>query len=146
MADPRNAVTLVGIGYEAETFLIDNSTITYLATAAGGTASANLAVTFSAADTVKLAEDGEAVVGKLIEVHSDNKAVVQTGGYVELPGGASASLTRGKKIVGALGAASAKGYIREVATATAAELGVARGMITNAATTTAVVVRLECAV
>lgn len=143
MADPRNAVSLIGIGYEAETFLIDNSTITYSATVTGGSASVGLAVTFSADDTVALTADGNAVVGKLVKVEADNKAVVQTGGYLTLPGGASASLTRGKKIVGALGAASAKGYIREVATATAAELGVARGFITNAGTTTAVVVRLE---
>lgn len=143
MADPRNAVSLIGIGYEAETFLIDNSTITYSATVTGGSASVGLAVTFSADDTVALAVDGNAVVGKLVKVESDNKAVVQTGGYLTLPGGSGASLTRGKKIVGALGAASAKGYIREVATGTAAELGVARGFITNAATTTAVVVRLE---
>lgn len=146
MADPRNAVTLVGIGYEAETFLIDNSQITYSATVAGGSSQVGLAVTLSAADTVKLAEDGEGILGKLIKVEADNKAVVQTGGYMTLPGGTGASLTRMKKIVGALGAASAKGYIREVATATAAELGVCRGMITNAGTTTAVVVRLECAV
>ena len=145
MSDPRNAVSLVGIGYETETFLIDNSTITYSATVANGSASVGLAVTFSAADTVALAADGNAIVGKLIKVESDNKAVVQTGGYVTLPGGNGASLTRGKKIVGALNASSAAGYIREVATATAAELGVCRGMITNAGTTTAVVVRLECA-
>lgn len=146
MADPRNTVSLVGIGYEAETFLIDNSTITYSATATGGSASVGLAVTFSAADTVKLAADGNAVVGKLIKVEADNKAVVQTGGYVTLPGGNGASLTRGKKIVGAVDGSSNPGYIREVATGTAAELGVARGFITNAGTTTAVVVRLECAV
>lgn len=145
MADPRNAVTLVGIGYEAETFLIDNSTITYDVTKTNGSASVGLAVTFSAADTVKLAADGNAIVGKLIRVEPDNKAVVQTGGYLTLPGGNGASLTRGKKIVGAADASSNPGYIREVATGTAAELGVARGFITNAATTTAVVVRLECA-
>ena len=45
---PRNAVTLVGIGYEAETFLIDNSTITYDVTKTNGSASVGLAVTFSA--------------------------------------------------------------------------------------------------
>ena len=66
MSDPRNSVSLVGIGYEAETFLIDNSTITYSATVANGSASVGLAVTFSAADTVALAADGNAIVGKLI--------------------------------------------------------------------------------
>lgn len=142
MADPRNAVDFVGINYDAQTFLIDNSTITYSATATNGSASVGLAVTESAAGTVALTADGNGVMGKLIKVESDNKAVVQTGGYCTLPGGASASLTRMKHIVGALGAASAKGYIREVATATAAELGVQNGTIIDATTTTAVVVKL----
>jgi len=59
-----------------------------------------------------------------------------------LPGGDSASLTLNKKIVGAASSAPANGYIREVATATAAELGLARGFIVDAGTTTAVVVWL----
>jgi hypothetical protein len=141
MADPRNAVDFVGIGYEAQTFLIDNSTITYSATATNGSASVGLAVALSAAETVELVGDGEEVIGKLIKVESDNKAVVQTAGYMTLPGGTGASLTVGKKIVGDL-LVSAEGYIREVATGTAAELGVARGFIVDAGTTTAVVVKL----
>jgi hypothetical protein len=141
MADPRNAVDFVGIGYEAQTFLIDNSTITYSATATNGSSQVGLAVAFSAAETVELVGDGEEVIGKLILVESDNKAVVQTGGYMTLPAGTSASLTVGKKIVGDL-LVSAEGYIREVATGTAAELGVARGLIVDAGTTTAVVVKL----
>lgn len=142
MADPRNAVDFTGIGYKAQTFLIDNSTITYSATATNGSSKVGLAVAFSASKTVETAGDGEEVVGKLISVDSDNKAVVQTGGYMTLPGGNGASLTPGKRIVGALNASSAEGYIREVATGTAAELGVARGMIVDAGTTTAVVVKL----
>lgn len=142
MADPRNAVSFEGINEERVTFLIDNSTITYSATAANGSAQVGLAVALSAASTIELAGDGEEVVGKLLSVEADNKAVVQTGGFMTLPAGTGASLTVGKKIVGDLGADSAEGYIREVATGTAAELGVARGMIINAGTTTAVVVRL----
>jgi len=140
MADPRNAVAF-GIGYSAQTFWIDNSTITYSATTKNGSAGVGLAVAFSASETVELAGDGEEIVGKLISVESDNKAVVQTGGYMTLPAGTGATLTPGKKIVGDL-LVSAEGYIREVATATAAELGVARGMIVDAGTTTAVVVKL----
>jgi hypothetical protein len=143
MADPRDSVSFVGIGYETETFLIDNSTITYSATASNGTAQEGLAVTLSGNKTVALTQDGNAVVGKLIKVESDGKAVVQTGGHVELPGGNGATLTRGTKIVGALGASSARGYIRSVNTATAAELGVARGLILDVADTTKVMVRLE---
>jgi hypothetical protein len=142
MADARNAVDFTGIGYKAQTFLIDNSTIVYSATAVNGSASVGLAVTLSADATVALTADGNGVLGKLIKVESDNKAVVQTDEYMTLPGGVSAVLTRGKKIVGALGPASAKGYIREVATAVAAELGVQTGTIISNGTATAVVVKL----
>lgn len=137
MADPRNAVAFDGIGYEAQTFLIDDSTITYSATAANGSASVGLAVTLSTHSTVALAADGEFILGKLIKVESDDKAVVQTGGYMTLPGGTSATLTPGLKIVGDL-LVSAKGYIRVVAT----EDTVSRGFIVDSSTTTAVVVKL----
>ena len=129
MANPMNSIDFTGIGRFTVTYLIDNSTITYSATEDGGSAQVGLAVTFSADNTVQLVGDGEFVLGKLILVESDNKATVQVGGYMTLPGGSGATLTRGKSIVGDLGAASAEGYIREVATATAAELGVARGFI-----------------
>lgn len=142
MADPRNAVDFEGIGSEFATYLIDNSTITYDATKTGGSAQVGLAVTLSADDTVALTADASAVEGKLILVESDNKANVQVEGYMSLPGGASATLTRGTKIVGALGASSAKGYIRSAASATAAELLIARGRIVRNGTATAVVVDL----
>lgn len=142
MADPRLDVRFTDIDYRAETFKIDNSTITYSATEDNGSAQVGLAVTLSAGDTVELVGDGEAVLGKLIEVTKDNYGVVQTRGYMTLPGGTAATLTRGKKIVGDL-LVAAEGYIREVAVATAAELGVQRGRIVDATTTTAVVVYLE---
>lgn len=145
MADPRGDVRFDNIDYRAETFKIDNSTITYSATVANGSSQVGLAVraTPAAGDTVELVGDGEAVLGKLIKVEADNYCVVQTRGYMTLPGGSGATLTVGKKIVGDLGAASAEGYIREVATATAAELGVQRGRIQDPSTATAVVVYLE---
>lgn len=142
MADPRLAVRYGDIKYRAETFKIDNSTITYSATATGGSSQVGLAVTFSADDTVALTADGDFVLGKLIEVTKDNYCVVQTGGICTLPSGASATLTLGEKIVGDLDTA-AKGYIRAVATGTAAELGHARGAIYNNDTTSAVVVNLD---
>jgi len=145
MADPRSAVNLEGIGYESETFQIDNSTITYDANQPGGSEQVGLAVTLASANTVELVGDGEAVLGKLVQVDSDNFCTVQTGGNMTLPGGTGATLTLGKAIVGDLGAASAEGYIREVDTATAAELGVAKGEILDASTTTAVVVRFPTA-
>lgn len=141
MADPRNDVTFVGLGeYEAQTFKIDNSTITYDVTKVGGSAMIGLACTEPTNKTVALTADGDAVVGRLINVSADLKAVVQTGEFVVLPGGASATLTLGTGIVGALGAASAKGYIRSAASATAAELLKAIGAIRDATDPTAVVV------
>ena len=90
-----------------------------------------------------LVGDGEGVEGKLILVEADGKATVQVAGYMSLPGGNSATLTNMKQIVGDLGPSSAKGYIREVNTAVAAELGVARGRIIDPTDTTKVVVALD---
>jgi hypothetical protein len=143
MANPRNIVAYDGIRNPADTvtYKTDGSTIVYSETAENGSAQVGLAVTLSAADTVGLVGDGEFVLGKLILVEADNKATVQVGGYMTLPAGTAATLTRGKAIVGDLLVAE-EGYIREVATGTAAELGVCRGFIQNAADTTAVIVRL----
>jgi hypothetical protein len=141
MANPRNVLDYEGIGSLTASFLIDNSTITYDADEIGGSAQVGLAVTLSAARTVALTADGDAVVGKLILVEADNKATVQVAGFMTLPSGAGASLTRGYKIVGDLDTA-AKGYVREAASGTAAELDKGRGMIVDAADTAAVWVLL----
>lgn len=141
MSDPRLDVHYGEIDPLFLTFKIDNSTITYSATATNGSSQVGLAVALSAAETVELAGDGEEIVGKLISVEADNYCTVQVKGTMTLPGGTGASLTVGKKIVGDL-LVAAEGYIREVATGTAAELGVARGMILDAGDTTAVVVLL----
>jgi hypothetical protein len=142
MADPRADTKFDDIVAVYVTFKIDNSTITYDSTEVRGCASTmrDMAVGLSAAETVELVGDGEEVVGKLIEVFADNYCTVQVGGVMTLPGGSGATLTLGKKIVGDLDALSAEGYIREVNTAQAAELGVCRGQIWDAGTTTAVVV------
>jgi hypothetical protein len=142
MADPRLDVSIVGIGAVYATFLIDNSTVVYLATSDGGAATVGRAVNLSAANTIQLAADGKHVLGKLCQVFSDNTCTVQIKGGMTLPGGNGASLTLGKSIVGAASVAPANGYIREVATATAAELGLMRGVICDAGTTTAVEVYL----
>lgn len=120
---------------------IDNVAITFDDTVAGGSSSVGLAVTYSAAGTISTVADGEFVLGKLIKVESDNYATVQYRGAMTLPGGTGASLTLGKAIVGDL-LVAAEGYIREVNTAAAAELGVKRGLIHDAGTTTAVQVML----
>lgn len=144
MADPRAAVSLEGVGYEAETFAHDN-TIVYSATQLNGSAQVGLAVTREGSQTVSLVGDGENVAGKLIKVESDGFCVVQTGGHVTLPGGEGATLTEGRPIVGDLGVGAVEGYIRIAASGTAAELLVARGTIDNSLDPTAVVVRLESA-
>jgi len=142
MSNPRAVAFTDGMFDQVATFIIDNSTITYSVAEVGGSAQVGLAVALSAAKTIELAGDGEEIIGKLLGVEADNTASVQIGGVVTLPGGNGAALTPGKKIVGALDAASAEGYIREANTATAAELGVARGFIIDAGTTTAVAVML----
>lgn len=131
MADPRETLAYQGQHAKFLTCPIDETTITYLETADNGSAQAGLAVTFTAAGdgTVKLTEDGEFVLGRLALVREDGFCSVQVEGVQKLPVGSGASITEGKRIVGDLGAASAKGYIREVNTAVAAELGVARGFI-----------------
>lgn len=134
------------IGVVTATFAVKSGgSITYDRTYEGNSPEFGRACAMSAASEVNLAADAEAVVGKLLKVEKDPTytyvCTVQVAGFMTLPGGTGASLTRGKKIVGAL-LSSAKGYIREVATGTAAELGVARGFILDASDTAAVVVAL----
>lgn len=136
------------IGMVCATFAVKSGgSIAYDRTYEGNSPEFGRAATLSAAGgEVDLCADAEAVLGKLLKVEKDPTftyvCTVQIAGLMTLPGGSGATLTRGKKIVGDLGAASAKGYIREVATGTAAELGVARGLIIDAADTAAVVVAL----
>lgn len=139
MADPRLAVAFDEVGAVFASFKIDDSTITYSATSNGGAAATMIghAVTMSAADTIALAADATAVIGKLIKVEKDGVATVQIAGGMKLPGGNGASLTLGKKIVGAVDGAAAPGHIRECGAA-AGEYVLARGMILDAGTTTAV--------
>lgn len=145
MADPRKTVSYEGIKFKAATYKIDGVTITYDATKVGGADATmlNKAVSLAGVDgVVQLCSDGEAVEGKILLVEPDGYCTVQVGGYCDLPGGASATLTLGVGIVGALGAASAKGYIRIAASGTAAETVKERGRIVANDTTTAVVVDL----
>lgn len=142
MANPRAIALDEGLRTYRVTKPIDDSTITYSATAAGGSASVGLAVTLTTDDQVALCADAEYVFGKLIAVAADGMATIERGYGVTLPGGTSATLTRGKGICGDL-LVSAKGYIREVATAQAAELGVQGGStIIDPSDATAVVVNL----
>jgi hypothetical protein len=142
MADPRNTVSHDGIGQNFETYTHD-ATIVYNAAIAGGAAQVGLAVTLigETGGDVSLVGDGEIVLGRLTLVESDGKCNVQIAGNCQLPGGASASLTHGGKIVGALGASSAEGYIKDAPATTSGALA-GRHTIIDPATTTAVWVKL----
>lgn len=133
------------ISYEGSSYFVpmesDGVTILYDATKQGNSAAYGLACTISANGTVALAGDGDPVFGKVGLVEADGKVAVEKG-IVTLPGGASATLTAGKPIIGDLGASSAKGYIQNAVTTATTDVAVGRGEILDASTTTAVVVSL----
>ena len=138
MADARaaNSFELGPKPHEIATFAHD-ATIVYDADVVGGSAQVGLAVSIESDNLVTLAGSGENVLGKLLSVDSDGFCSVQHAGFMTLPGGTSATLTAGLKIVGDL-LVSAEGYIQAVST----EDTVSRGMIIDASVTTAVVVKL----
>ena len=152
MANPGLAREYEGINGHYTTYDADGSSIVFDRTKDGGSVAVGLAVTQTGKTDgqIGLTTDGSYVTGKLIKVEADGKCTVQDGGFCKLPGGNAALLTQGAKIVGALGAASAPGYIRAVpaaggayvqAEAAAAALG--RGSIVENDVTTAVVVNLD---
>lgn len=132
MASVRLGTSSKGIGFKADTYVADGTSITYSATEPYGSAKAGpgqrgLAVFLGADRTVSTAANGEGVWGKLLEVYDDLRCTVQIGGECELPGGTSVTWTakQGWPIVGDE-LVSAEGYIRPVASATADELAVGR--------------------
>lgn len=145
MATGRNQVDYTGIGYAAIAQKIDGVTIVSDRLAVNGAAATMIgkAVSRSTDDTVQLASDGEHIVGKLILVESDGFCTVQTEGYADFQLGASATVTKGHPIVGALGAASAKGFIRNAVAAgdEAGLLGAHR--VVNSAATPTIIVHLD---
>ena len=139
MSDPRADVRFDDI--EANRVTMDyGSSIVYSATVANGSSQVGLAVRVSTDKTVELTQDATNVFGKLLTVYPDY-CVVQWRGFMKLPSGASATLTIGAPIVGDLDSA-AEGYIRVAASAQAAELLVARGIIVDNDDTANVVVYL----
>lgn len=138
MADPRaaNNFNLVVYPHQVATFVHDD-TIVYDADEAGGSAQVGLAVTIESSNVVSLVGNNENVLGKLISVEADGFCTVQHSGFMTLPGGTSATLTAGTKIMGDL-LVAAEGYIQIVAT----QHTISRGMIIDSSVTTAVVVLL----
>jgi hypothetical protein len=149
MATGRQDVDFEGVDPVVLPFKIDNSTIVW-SDVERGSVSIDLAVKLVSARTIALVVDGDSILGKLLKVEADGFASVQVGGGCTLPAGNAAAVTAGKKIVGALGAAAAKGYIRDVtaptgtyAQATATEAMTGRHCIYDPTTTTAVQVMLD---
>lgn len=148
MSDPRNRIShrgLVPVGDGDLPFHTDNSTILYDEDEPGGSAQVGLAVALSGNNTVALTADGDAVLGELIRVEADNKATVRVKGVIFPPAGASATVTRGTKVVGALGPFSggtSRGYVRSAASGTAAELLKGRGVIYDVSDTDAIEIHL----
>lgn len=140
--DPRLTEQYDNIQDEPITAKVDNVTLVYDGNQIGGCVGHDLAVTLSGDSTVALTADAQSVYGQLVQVEWDGYCTVKAGGFMKLPAGSAATVTPGTKIVGALGAASAKGFIRSVAAATLAEVAVARGIIVDHSDTTNVVVRL----
>jgi len=101
------------------TFLIDGTSITYLATAQFGSNQVGKAVELVAAGTVGLCATGHEVFGKLIKVEADNVATVQDRGYCDLPYDGSPTYTAvNNAIVG--GAAAGNVTVAAAVAATAA--------------------------
>lgn len=143
MADPRKTNTnRIGTSPDHNyTWLADGTDIVYDATQPNGSAVVGRAVMVVTGKTIRLTADATPVLGRLESVEPDGYCAVKEIGTVQLPGGTSATLTAGSKIVGAL-LATARGYIRAAAPAVLAEVAVARHTITDATTTTAVEVEL----
>lgn len=113
MANPRKVIVHDGIGFRAETFWIDGTTLTWSATAENGAVGVGLAVGLVAGTkhTVELVVAGQGVLGRLDNVAADGACTVQIEGQCYLPQGDGVTLVREGKIVGALGVGSARGYI-----------------------------------
>jgi hypothetical protein len=138
MTDARKVIDLSGVDANYVTYKYD-STIVFDATLTGRAAQVGLAVAFKGQGTVGLTQDGDQIAGRLTLVEDDAFCNVQTEGYCQLPLGASATATAGKKAVGALGASSARGYIRDATTGDELK---AEAQIVDSTTTTAVWVKL----
>jgi hypothetical protein len=145
MANPRKIVApLDGVAFRALTFLADGSTIAFSETAPFGTLVAGRAVGLKSgsANTVELVAAGQDVLGRLDHVESDGVAVVQVEGECKLPQGNAVTVVVGDKITGALGPASARGYIGPIDTTSAATAASSRHTVLDITTTTAISVLL----
>ena len=95
------------------TFQGDGSTIKYDITKPNRSDAVGKAFKINADGKGELVDDGDEIDGKVIAVDDDHKftAAYMFGG-LRLPLGENATVTRGDKVVGALGASNAKGYVK----------------------------------
>lgn len=97
------------------TFQGDGSTIKYDITKPNRSDAVGKAFKLNDDGQGELVEDGDEIDGKVISVDDDHKF---TGAYLfgglRLPLGENATVTRGDKVVGALGANKAKGHVKAV--------------------------------
>lgn len=104
------------------TFQGDGDTIKYDITKPGRSDAVGKAFKINADGKGELVADGDEIDGKVLDVDDDDKftAAYMFGG-LRFPIGDSETVGRGDKVVGALGANSAKGYVKAVADASAFE-------------------------
>jgi hypothetical protein len=142
MTNPRDVARFDGIGYKAVTIPHDAS-IVYDQNQPNGSVSRGLAVRMISSTQCGLTVDASPVKGRIERVESDGFAVIQIEGYMRFPGGTGAVWTasQDKPIVGAVGPASAPGYVRPAAVATLAEVAVANGEIQDFSDPTNVLVK-----
>lgn len=143
MANPRKVIGHEGIGYRAETFLIDGSTIVWAETEKNGSAVAGRAVglVVGTANVVELVDTGDQVLGRLDNVAQDGACTVQIEGQCFLPQGDGDDVVRGGKIVGAQGVGGALGFIAPPSADAAGALA-ARHRVEDDTTATAISVYL----
>ena len=102
-------------------FTADGDTITYDKNAENRSTAVGKAFKINADGKAELVADGDEIVGKVLAVDNDD---VITGAYIcgglRLPIGNGVTVDRGDKLVGALGADNAKGFVKAVAAAPAA--------------------------
>ena len=101
------------------TFQGDGDTIKYDITKPNRSDAVGKAFKINANGLGELVDDGDEIDGKVISVDDDNKF---TGAYMfgglRLPLGTGATVARGDKLVGALGAGNAKGHVKAAAAVT----------------------------
>ena len=104
------------------TFQGDGTTIKYDITKPNRSDAVGKAFKINSDGKGELVEDGDEIDGKVISVDDDHKftAAYMFGG-LRLPLGDGETVSRGDKIVGALGANSAKGHIKSATKPTALE-------------------------